>query len=116
MANTVQAAQVPPAEAVRYHSLDALRAWAMSMGIVLHAAWIMTPGESGAPMTDASASEFTGYIDAAIHMFRMQLFFVLAGFLLACSCASEGLSAFCETAPCESLCRSWFSGLCFGLR
>ncbi len=68
---------------VRYHGLDALRAWAMSMGIVLHAAWIMIPGESGAPMTDASASPVTDYICLSIHTFRMQLFFVLAG-LFAC--------------------------------
>ncbi len=65
---------------VRYHSLDALRAWAMSMGIVLHAAWIMTPGDSGAPKTDASASQVMDYLAGSIHMFRMQLFFVLAGF------------------------------------
>lgn len=52
----------------------------MSMGLVLHAAWIMTPGESGAPKTDASASPFMAYVTDGIHMFRMQLFFVLAGF------------------------------------
>ena len=47
---------------VRYHGLDALRAWAMSMGIVLHAAWIMIPGDAGAPRIDVSASGFTNYI------------------------------------------------------
>ncbi len=65
---------------IRYHGLDALRAWAMSMGVVLHAAWIMTPGNSGAPKTDASASPWMDYLAGGIHMFRMQLFFVLAGF------------------------------------
>jgi fucose 4-O-acetylase-like acetyltransferase len=67
----------------RHHDLDALRAWAMAMGIVLHAAWIMIPGEAGAPKTDASASLFTEYLCVAIHTFRMQLFFVMAG-LFAC--------------------------------
>lgn len=70
-------------ENVRYHGMDALRAWAMSMGIVLHAAWIMIPAESGAPMSDASASSIAEYICTSIHTFRMQLFFVLAG-LFAC--------------------------------
>ncbi len=28
---------------IRYHGLDALRDWAMSLGLVLHAAWIMVP-------------------------------------------------------------------------
>ena len=55
----------------------------MSMGIVLHAAWIMIPGEAGAPKTDASASNWTDYLCLSIHTFRMQLFFVLAG-LFAC--------------------------------
>jgi hypothetical protein len=67
----------------RHHDLDALRAWAMSMGIVLHAAWIMIPGESGAPKTDASASQLTHYLCFVVHTFRMQLFFVMAG-LFAC--------------------------------
>ena len=52
----------------------------MSMGIVLHAAWILIPGEAGAPATDASAHRFFEWLCDAIHMFRMQLFFVLAGF------------------------------------
>lgn len=64
----------------RFHDMDALRAWAMSMGIVLHAAWIMIPGEAGAPATDASAGAFYEWMCLAIHTFRMQLFFVLAGF------------------------------------
>lgn len=79
MSASPSVSQTDPA-AIRYHGLDALRAWAMSMGLVLHAAWIMSPGENGAPMTDASASSIMSYIGDGIHMFRMQLFFVLAGF------------------------------------
>ena len=66
----------------------------MSMGIVLHAAWIMTPGESGAPMTDVSASTVTSYIDAGIHMFRMQLFFLLAGFFACLLVRKRGVGSF----------------------
>lgn len=65
---------------IRYHGLDALRAWAMSLGIVLHAAWILTPGETGSPATDASATNVMEYVLLAVHTFRMQLFFLLAGF------------------------------------
>ncbi len=57
----------------RHHDLDALRAWAMSMGIVLHAAWIMIPGEIGAPKTYASASQLTHYLCFVIHTFRMMV-------------------------------------------
>jgi hypothetical protein len=79
---------------VRYHGLDALRAWAMSMGIVLHAAWIMIPGEAGAPMTDASASSVPDFICLAIHTFRMQLFFVLAGLFACLLLRKRGLGRF----------------------
>jgi hypothetical protein len=82
MADKGSARTIEPS-GVRYHGFDALRAWAMSMGIVLHAAWIMMPGEVGAPMTDVSASPVTEFIVLAIHTFRMQLFFVVAG-LFAC--------------------------------
>ncbi len=83
MAGDTGLANAGEAAKTRYHGLDALRAWAMSMGIVLHAAWIMVPGEAGAPKTDASASNWTDYLCLSIHTFRMQLFFVLAG-LFAC--------------------------------
>lgn len=79
---------------VRYHGLDALRAWAMSMGIVLHAAWIMIPGEAGAPMSDASASSVTDFICLGIHTFRMQLFFVLAGLFACLLLRKRGLKKF----------------------
>ena len=72
-----------PSKQARYHGLDALRAWAMSMGIVLHAAWIMIPGDAGAPKTDSDAAVVPEFICLSIHTFRMQLFFVLAG-LFAC--------------------------------
>ncbi|MEM6472389.1 MAG: acyltransferase family protein [Planctomycetota bacterium] len=67
----------------RFHGLDALRAIAMSLGIILHAAWMMIPEDAGAPKIDASANGLFTYLCLAIHTFRMQLFFVLAG-LFAC--------------------------------
>lgn len=88
-------AAIEPAS-VRYHGMDALRAWAMSMGIVLHAAWIMIPAEAGAPMTDASASGFAEYICLAIHTFRMQLFFVLAGLFACLLLRKRGLGNFAK--------------------
>ena len=79
---------------VRYHGLDALRAWAMSLGIVLHAAWIMIPGDAGAPATDASANSFFEWLCLAIHTFRMQLFFFLAGFFACLLLRKRGISRF----------------------
>lgn len=79
---------------VRYHGLDALRAWAMSLGIVLHAAWILIPGEAGAPATDASAHSFFDWLCLAIHTFRMQLFFVMAGFFACLLLRKRGVVKF----------------------
>lgn len=60
----------------RFHDLDALRAFAMLLGIVLHAATPFVPywheGQSG--------SAFLGGLFIAIHGFRMPLFFLLSGF------------------------------------
>ena len=64
----------------RFHGLDALRACAMMLGLVLHAAWLMNPAALNIPTIDASAVRGMGFVWYAIHTFRMQTFFVLAGF------------------------------------
>jgi hypothetical protein len=69
----------PPAE--RFHALDCLRGCAMLLGVVLHA------GVSFATMPvpfwavhDAHPNALVDVALFAVHDFRMQLFFVLAGF------------------------------------
>jgi peptidoglycan/LPS O-acetylase OafA/YrhL len=64
----------------RYHSLDALRAFAMLLGIFLHVAWFFLPYESGTPMMDIAVNEPCNYIFYVTHIFRMQVFYLLAGF------------------------------------
>ena len=68
------------AEPPRLHSLDALRASAMLLGIVLHIAWFYVPVAMGAPVVDRLTSTFLWYGFHAIHVFRMQAFFLVAGF------------------------------------
>lgn len=77
--STVATASSAPVS-TRYHSLDALRAIAMLLGIVLHAAWIMYPSYLMTPISDVSGNYFLGYVFHLIHMFRMQVFFLIAGF------------------------------------
>lgn len=64
----------------RYHGLDHLRAVAMLLGIYLHAAisYMHTPVPWA--IRDSSRSYFFDVSVAAIHGFRMQLFFFIAGF------------------------------------
>jgi surface polysaccharide O-acyltransferase-like enzyme len=78
----------------RLHHLDALRAFAMFLGIVLHAAlaytggpWIVRDAEPGAPGSGAFVLLY-----GAIHGFRMELFFLLSGFFTALLWRRRGLA------------------------
>ena len=63
----------------RFHGLDALRGFAMLLGIVLHAALpYMNIGDLWP--SDNSSSHVIKVIFEFIHIWRMPLFFVLAGF------------------------------------
>ena len=67
--------------AARYHGLDALRGIAMVLGIVLHASLPYIPGIPPSIWpTDNSSSYPVKIVFEFIHMWRMPLFFMLAGF------------------------------------
>ncbi len=61
----------------RFHSLDALRACALLAGILLHA---IMPYMPGWPFSYGSTSSGLGILYFVIHIFRMALFFMIAGF------------------------------------
>lgn len=71
----------PKPSTIRLHSMDAVRAIAMLLGIVLHAsiAYKLSPRTSW-PTDDAIHSLSYNYLYSLIHAFRMQLFFLVAGF------------------------------------
>jgi peptidoglycan/LPS O-acetylase OafA/YrhL len=66
----------------RYHSLDALRATMMLLGLVLHSAVSYTTRPLGAawPYHDQQTSPWFDLMVFFIHLFRMPVFFVVAGF------------------------------------
>jgi peptidoglycan/LPS O-acetylase OafA/YrhL len=65
----------------RFHSLDALRAFALLLGVFFHAAESFAPGvETYWAIADSSTSPLLGVIRHACHSFRLELFFVMAGF------------------------------------
>jgi glucan biosynthesis protein C len=64
---------------VRYYGLDALRAIAMLLGIVLHAALPYIGADDIWP-SDRNRSHTINTIFQFIHIWRMPLFFILAGF------------------------------------
>ena len=65
----------------RFHGLDALRGFAMLLGIVLHAALpYMGFGESMIWPSDNDDSRLIVIIFQFIHLWRMPVFFILSGF------------------------------------
>ncbi len=63
----------------RRHDLDALRGFAMLLGIALHAAMSFSPPWGGPPH-DIYTSRWFGTFVTIIHGFRLQLFFVVSGY------------------------------------
>src|SRR5687767_7730858 len=69
-------------DTTRYHSLDAVRGFALLAGIALHATIAFLPGmrEGNFPISDDSQSIGLSAVFFVIHIFRMSLFFAIAGF------------------------------------
>ena len=86
--------QVKPAGS-RFHELDALRAFAMLLGIVLHAALFFVPDLwSKAYSAEGYPAEVSGFYTLmffAIHGFRMPVFFLLSGLFTALLWQRRGL-------------------------
>jgi glucans biosynthesis protein C len=83
-------------EPERFHSLDALRASALLLGIVLHATMSFLPGfrETGWPISDVSESYPLAIFFFVVHIFRMLVFFLVAGFFARLLFERLGLSGF----------------------
>lgn len=78
----------------RRHDLDALRAFAMLLGILLHATISFVPGAGlywG--IQDSNTSPAYGLVVAWIHGWRMPLFFLVSGFFTAMLWRKRGLRA-----------------------
>jgi glucans biosynthesis protein C len=70
----------PPAT-VRYHGLDALRAVALLLGVVLHAGLAYLPGGGiGWAVQDRRTHILFGCGILVVHSFRLPIFFLIAGF------------------------------------
>jgi len=66
----------------RLHALDAVRGFALLLGVAFHAAMSFLPGIPPGiwSMVDNSPSAFLGDATLVAHIFRMSLFFFIAGF------------------------------------
>lgn len=78
----------------RWHGLDAVRGLALVAGVILHAAMAFLPGPQVWLIADATRSTTLSVAFFAIHMARMTLFFVLAGFFARLVMERGGWRAF----------------------
>ena len=76
----------------RRHDLDALRGWAMLLGLVLHLAMMFLPQRVW-PVVDREPVAWSGWLVSLVHGFRMPLFFLLSGFFTAMLWRKRGLAA-----------------------
>jgi glucan biosynthesis protein C len=80
----------------RFHSLDAVRAAMMLLGLVIHSAtsYTVTPLGAAWPFSDAQQSTIFDIVVFFIHLFRMPVFFVVAGFFSALLYYRDGAARF----------------------
>lgn len=64
----------------RLHGLDAVRGYALLLGVVFHAALSFLPGPQAWLVEDRQESAAVAAVAFASHMFRMTTFFLIAGF------------------------------------
>jgi peptidoglycan/LPS O-acetylase OafA/YrhL len=80
----------------RLHALDAVRAFALLLGIAFHASFSFIPGVTLGivPAVDVSPSETLSAFAFITHIFRMPLFFFIAGFFARMLLHRDGVRGF----------------------
>ncbi|NEX93987.1 acyltransferase family protein [Caulobacter sp. 17J65-9] len=82
-------------ESERFHALDAVRGFALLAGVTLHAAVAFLPSEVPLwPAMDDSRSVELAVLFYVLHVFRMTVFFLIAGFFARMSLERRGLASF----------------------
>ncbi len=78
----------------RLHGLDAVRALALLLGVVLHATMSFFPGPQVWLVKDSDSSIVLSVMFFVIHMLRMLTFFLIAGFVARISLGRLGAAPF----------------------
>jgi surface polysaccharide O-acyltransferase-like enzyme len=77
--------------------LDATRAFALVLGVVFHSSLSFTPLFIGWAVQDVSTSPLIAMLMAIVHSFRMETFFLIAGFLSRPAFHRKGLAGFARS-------------------
>lgn len=80
----------------RFHDFDALRGYAMLLGIVLHGLMSFMVIPFWAAQDRFQNTEFIGVISMFIHGFRLPLFFLISGFFTTMLWRRRGLRGLCK--------------------
>src|SRR5215475_4572456 len=78
----------------RLHGLDAVRGYALLLGVVFHATLSFLPGPAIWPVSDSHKSIVLGVVFYVSHIFRMSTFFLIAGFFGHMVVQKRGVAAF----------------------
>lgn len=78
----------------RLHALDAVRGFALTLGVFFHATMSWLPGPQVWPVKDGAESLILSGAFFTLHMFRMTLFFVIAGFFARMMLERRGTAGF----------------------
>src|SRR3954471_8882595 len=78
----------------RLHGLDAVRGYALLLGIVFHATASFLPGPPIWPVVDTHPSVTLAGVFFVSHIFRMTTFFLIAGFFGHMMVEKRGVAAF----------------------
>ena len=104
----------------RLHYMDSLRATAMFLGLVLHGAVVFGEWTVDFMRHHDESSLFVRYFPEVIHVFRMQLFFLVAGFFSMMVCEKRGILNYAKNRLirifipfilCVLLVQPWLAGL-----
>jgi peptidoglycan/LPS O-acetylase OafA/YrhL len=82
------------ATALRHHAMDALRAFALLLGVFFHAAESFCPERWSWAIVDVRAHWIAAFFQHTVHSFRMPLFFVMAGFFAHMLIQQRGVRRF----------------------
>ncbi|HUO90871.1 MAG TPA: acyltransferase family protein, partial [Rhizomicrobium sp.] len=88
---------MPDTSQERLHALDAVRGFALMLGIVFHATISFVATPNAVPIwivMDNSRSVWMGVLFHVLHIFRMTTFFVVAGFFAHMSFHKKGMGGF----------------------
>ena len=98
-----------PSTSERVHALDAVRGFALLLGVAFHAGFSFIPGLIPGiwAINDRSPSTTLAVVLFASHVFRMSLFFVIAGFFARQLFVRRGARGFWTNRAKRGPTRKW---------